>query len=224
MLISYQHLKVAQFLIKKDPMSLDREAMTKEEVGRRTSLWLMFCGWQKWIPRNWYVEGMYPLIWSPLWTLASMDINFLRRMKKTNKRRSTPGGLLSNFCIVSIFFLHQICIIYKKDHLFWPTFLLPSFPSVLLQSYVFILVLSLCGAMFPSLFFVNLSAKSQGRPKHEASGIKLLETSGSWIWPIKCCSEVCLWKWWAQCPGGQTLELTFCLSYSLFKLQISFNS
>ena len=46
---------------------------------------------------------------------------------------------------------------------------------MLLWNYSFILVLNLYKAMLPTLFLLNLNAKSQGKPKHEASGINHLE-------------------------------------------------
>ena len=53
------------------------------------------------------------------------------------------------------------------------------------MKYVYILVLSLHRAMLPSLYLLNLNVKSQGKPKHEASGIKHLKIFVSCAWPIK---------------------------------------
>lgn len=101
--------------------------------------------------------------------------------------RSTSMGWLSNFSLVPTFPSKNLYHSYKseRDHLFWPRFLLPNLPSVLLQNYIFILVLNLYRAMLPILFLLNLNDKSQSRPKHEALGIKHLEIFVSWTWPIK---------------------------------------
>lgn len=56
---------------------------------------------------------------------------------------------------------------------------------MILQNHVFILILNLYGAMLPSLFLLNLNAKSQGRPKHKASDFRCLVIFVSWAWPIK---------------------------------------
>lgn len=73
----------------------------------------------------------------------------------------------------------------EKGDLFWLTFLLPNLLFVFLWNYIYILVLSLHRVMLPSLYLLNLNAKSQGKPKHEASGIKHLEIFVSCPWLIK---------------------------------------